>query len=139
MASKSNLEYQQLIIKQAIARDLNGTDLANAPVIPTDRVGLDRMPEEDMPVDDLVKQAYVNNPQIEQAVLSMKNNEITIKAEKNGLLPTVDAYAFYGGQRAGWGTESGLEVHRRNVSTGPMHRGKCRTYNRLRNGVQQFV
>jgi hypothetical protein len=26
----------------------------------------------------------------------MKNNEITIKAEKNGLLPTVDAYAFYG-------------------------------------------
>ncbi len=27
----------------------------------------------------------------------MKNNEITIKAEKNGLLPTLDAYAFYGG------------------------------------------
>ncbi len=27
----------------------------------------------------------------------MKNNEITIKAEKNGLLPVVDAYAFYGG------------------------------------------
>ncbi len=25
VASKSNLEYQQLIIKQAIARDLNGT------------------------------------------------------------------------------------------------------------------
>ena len=43
-----------------------------------------------------MKQAYVNNPQIEQAVLNMKNNEITIKAEKNGLLPTVDAYAFYG-------------------------------------------
>ena len=70
--------------------------LTVAPVIPTDRVGLDRLPEEDMPVDDLVQQAYVNNPQIEQAVLSMKNNEITMKAEKNGLLPTVDAYAFYG-------------------------------------------
>jgi outer membrane protein len=26
----------------------------------------------------------------------MKNNQITIRAEKNGLLPTVDAYAFYG-------------------------------------------
>ena len=26
----------------------------------------------------------------------MKNNEITIRGEKNGLLPTVDAYAFYG-------------------------------------------
>ncbi len=96
VASQSNLEYQQLIMKQAIARNLEDPALANAPVVPTDRVGLDRLPEEDMKVEDLVQQAYVNNPQIEQATLSMKNNEITIKAEKNGLLPTVDAYAFYG-------------------------------------------
>ena len=96
IASKSNLEYQQLIMKQAIARNLNDPALSSAPVIPTDRVGLDRLPEEDMPAEDLVRQAYVNNPQIEQAVLNMKNNEITIKAEKNGLLPIVDAYAFYG-------------------------------------------
>ena len=95
-ASQSNLEYQQLIMKQAIARELTDPVLENAPVIPTDRVGLDRLPEEDMTQDDLVQQAYVNNPQIEQAALNMKNDEITIKAEKNGLLPTVDAYAFYG-------------------------------------------
>jgi outer membrane protein TolC len=31
----------------------------------------------------------------------MKNNEITIKAEKNGLLPTIDAYGFYGGSGLG--------------------------------------
>ena len=96
IASQTNLEYQQLIMKQAIARNLNDPQLSSAPVIPTDRVGLDRLPEEDMPVEDLVRQAYINNPQIEQAVLNMKNNEITIKAEKNGLLPVVDAYAFYG-------------------------------------------
>ncbi len=101
VASKSNLEYQQLIMKQAIARNLEDPRLSNAPVIPTDRVGLDRLQEEDMSVEDLVKQAYVNNPQIEQAVLNMKNNEITIKAFKNGLLPTVDAYAFYGGSGLG--------------------------------------
>ncbi len=97
IASKSNLEYQQLIMKQAIARNLNDPQLSNAPVIPTDRVGLDRLPEEDMQVEDLVREAYTNNPQIEQAVLNMKNNQITIKAEKNGLLPVVDAYGFYGG------------------------------------------
>ena len=96
VASQSNLTYQQLLMKQAIARDLTDPVLSAAPVIPTDRVGRDRLPEEDMTVDGLVQQAYVNNPQIEQAVLSMKNNEITMKAEKNGLLPTVDAYAFYG-------------------------------------------
>jgi outer membrane protein TolC len=101
VASQSNLEYQQLIMKQAIARNLNDPQLSSAPVIPTDRVSLDRLPEEDMSVEDLVKQAYTENPQIEQAVLNMKNNEITIKAEKNGLLPTVDAYAFYGGSGLG--------------------------------------
>jgi outer membrane protein TolC len=96
VASQSNLTYQQLLMKQAIARELTDPVLSAAPVIPTDRVGLDRLPEEDMTVEALVQQAYVNNPQIEQAVLSMKNNELTMKAEKNGLLPTVDAYAFYG-------------------------------------------
>ena len=101
VASKTNLEYQQLIMKQAIARNLNDPQLANAPVIPTDRISLERLAEEDMPTEDLVKEAYVNNPQIEQAVLALKNNEITIKAFKNGLLPTVDAYAFYGANALG--------------------------------------
>jgi outer membrane protein len=96
IASQTNLEYQQLIIKQAIARNLNDPQLSAAPVVPTDRVALDRLPEEDMSVEDLVREAYSNNPQIEQAVLNMKNNQITIKAEKNGLLPVVDAYGFYG-------------------------------------------
>jgi outer membrane protein TolC len=101
IAAKTNLEYQQLIMKQAIARNLNDPQLSSAPVIPTDRVALDRLPEEDMPVEDLVREAYENNPQIEQAVLNMKNNRITIKAEKNGLLPIVDAYGFYGAAAAG--------------------------------------
>lgn len=101
IASQTNLEYQQLIMKQAIARNLNDPQLSAAPVIPTDRVALDRLPEEDMPVEDLIREADQNNPQIEQAVLNMKNNRITIKAEKNGLLPTVDAYAFYGASALG--------------------------------------
>lgn len=101
IAAQTNLEYQQLIMKQAIARNLNDPQLSAAPVVPTDRVALDRLPEEDMPVEDLVREAYQNNPQIEQAVLNMKNNQITIKAEKNGLLPVVDAYGFYGAAAAG--------------------------------------
>ena len=101
IASRSNLEYQQLIMKQAVSRNLNDPQLTAAPVIPTDRVSLERLPEEDMAVEDLVRQAYTLNPQIEQAVLNMKNNEITIRAEKNGLLPVIDAYAFYGASALG--------------------------------------
>jgi outer membrane protein len=101
VASKTNLEYQQLVMKQAIARDLSQPQLASAPVIPTDRIALDRLAEEDMQVEELVKLAFANNPQIEQGTLILKNNEITIKAFKNGLLPTVDAYGFYGGSALG--------------------------------------
>jgi len=108
IASKSNLEYQQLIMKQAIARNLNDAALSAAPVVPTDRVGLDRLAEEDMSVEDLVKQAYTNNPQIEQAMLNLKNNQITIRGEKNGLLPIVDAYAFYGAATLG-GSQNPLQ------------------------------
>ncbi len=48
IASQSNLEYQQLLMKQAIARNLDDPRLANAPVIPTDRVSLAETPEERM-------------------------------------------------------------------------------------------
>jgi outer membrane protein TolC len=97
VASQTNLEYQQLLMKQAMVRNLNDPQFAKAPVIPTDRVALDRLPEEDETVEDLVGYAYANNPQIEQAAVNMKNNQITLKAQRNGLLPVVDLFAFYGG------------------------------------------
>lgn len=101
IASQSNLEYQQLLMKQAIARNLDDPTLANAPVIPTDRVNLSETPAERMSTDDLVRQAEANSPAIEQAMLNLKNDEITLKAVKNGLLPTLDAYAFYGAEALG--------------------------------------
>ncbi len=110
ITAQSLLEYQQLLMKQAIARDLADPQLANAPVVPTDRVGLDRLPEEDTSVEDLVQQAFVNNPQIEQAVLSLKNNEITIKAFRNGLLPVIDAFGFYASGAVGGALNPTLQV-----------------------------
>jgi len=101
IASQSNLEYQQLLMKQAIARSLEDPTLANAPVIPTDRVSLIEMPEERESADNLVRLADANSPSIEQAVITLKNDQITLKGERNGLLPTVDVYAFYGASGLG--------------------------------------
>jgi outer membrane protein TolC len=101
IASESNLEYQQLLMKQAIARSLDDPTLANAPVIPTDRVSLAETPEEHEPADDLVRQADANSPSIEQAILTLKNDEITLKGVKNGLLPSLDVYGFYGSSAIG--------------------------------------
>ena len=101
ITSQTSLEYQQLIMKQAISRNLSDPDLSSAPVIPTDRVSLLEMPEERTPVEELVQKAYANRPEIEQNILNLRNNEITLRAVKNNLLPTVDLYGFYGAAALG--------------------------------------
>ncbi len=101
VASQSALDYQQLVMKQAIARNLNDPALAAAPVIPTDRISILETPEERMSVDDLVKEANANRPDVQQVLIGLKNDEITVRALKNGLLPQVDLYAFYGGYGVG--------------------------------------
>ncbi|HEY3990491.1 MAG TPA: TolC family protein [Acidobacteriaceae bacterium] len=101
ISAQTNLEYQQLVMKQAVARNLNDPALSQAPVIPTDRVSLIEMPEETASVEDLVKEADQDRPEIEQGVLNLKNDQITLKGVKNGLLPTVDLYGFYGSTALG--------------------------------------
>lgn len=101
IASQNTLEYQQLVMKQAISRNLDDPALANAPIIPTDRVSLAETPEEHMSVDDLVREAEANRPDVEQATLNLKIDEITLKAVKNGLLPVLDLQAFYGAEGLG--------------------------------------
>jgi outer membrane protein len=95
--SQSNLNFQQQIIKQAIARNLNDPALVAAVVIPTDRVSLEELPEETQPLEDLVQQAFRQRPELEQAVLQLKNNEITLRGARNALLPTFDVFGYFGG------------------------------------------
>ncbi len=98
ISSQSNLNYQQLIMKQAIARNLNDPALIAAPIIPTDRVSLEELPEEKQSSDELVTLAFQQRPELEQAVLALKKDEITLKGAKNALLPVFDAYGYLGGQ-----------------------------------------
>jgi len=91
------LNYQQQIIKQAIARNLNDPALSAAAVIPTDRVSIEEIPEEKEPIEDLVKEAFQQRPELEQAVLTLRNDEITLKGARNALLPQVDILAYLGG------------------------------------------
>jgi outer membrane protein TolC len=98
ISAQNSLNYQQQIMKQAIARNLNDPVLSNAPVIPTDRISLEQIPEETQDTEVLVQTAFQNRPELEQAVLTLKNDEITLKGARNGLLPTLDVYGYYQGQ-----------------------------------------
>jgi outer membrane protein TolC len=101
LSAQSSLNYQQQIIKQAIARNLNDPALSTAPVIPTDRVSLDTIPEEGQQVEALVQEAFQRRPELEQAVLTLRNDEITLKGARNALLPQLDVNAYYGANVTG--------------------------------------
>jgi outer membrane protein TolC len=98
ISAQSSLNYQQQIIKQAVARNLNDPALSAAPVIPTDRVSLEEIPEESQPAEALVQEAFQRRPELEQAVLTLRNDEITLKGARNALLPTFDIYGYLIGQ-----------------------------------------
>jgi outer membrane protein len=95
--SQSSLNYQQQIIKQAVARNLNDPALVAAAVIPTDRVDTAQIPEETQPIEAVVQTAFQQRPELEQAVLTLRNDEITLKGARNGLLPQVDVFAYLSG------------------------------------------
>ena len=95
IVSQTNLQLQQLLMKNAITRNLGDPILAAAEVIPTDTMRVDA--NDQMPsVNELIKTAQNNSPEIEQAQIDLKNREITNKSSKNALLPQLDVYAFYG-------------------------------------------
>lgn len=108
ISSQSTLNYQQQIIKQAIARNLNDPALEAAAVIPTDRVSIQELPEESQPIDTLVQEAFSQRPELEQAVLQLRNNEITLRGARNALLPTFDVFAYLGGTGVAGSINSGL-------------------------------
>jgi outer membrane protein TolC len=67
-------------------------------VIPTDRVTIEEIPEEKQPVEALVQEAFQQRPELEQAVLTLRNDEITLKGARNALLPTFDIFGYLSGQ-----------------------------------------
>jgi len=93
--SQTNLQLQQLLMKNAITRNNTDPILAVAPVIPTDTLQINE-PFEVPPVEQLIDSALKNRPEIVQSRLTLTNREVGLKAIKNLQLPTVDIFAFYG-------------------------------------------
>jgi outer membrane protein len=95
--AQTNLQLQQLLMKNAITRNNTDPILATAPVVPTDTLQISepfQVPE----VEQLIDTALKNRPEIIQSRLNLTNREVGLKAIKNLQLPTVDVFAFYGGQ-----------------------------------------
>ena len=98
--AQTNLDLQELLMKNALSRNLQDPQLANAEVIPTTTMSL---PDQEpiTPTEDLVNQALQHRAELVESRIDLKNREISEKALKNALLPSLDVFAYYGGSGIG--------------------------------------
>jgi outer membrane protein len=101
IVSRTNLQLQQLFMKNALTRTLpNVSEVMQMEIIPTDTV---QIPDQENlpPVEDLIRTALGNRPDYHQQKINLLNSEIDIKGTTNQLRPTVDVFGFYGGTGLG--------------------------------------
>jgi len=98
--AQTNLDLQQLLMKNALSRNLQDPILANAEVIPTSTMALPQQ-ESVVPTEDLINEALQHRAELAESRIDLSNREISEKALKNALLPSLDFFAYYGGSGAG--------------------------------------
>jgi outer membrane protein len=96
IVSKTNLQLQQLFMKNALTRNLpNNSQVMQMEIIPTDTVQIPD--QENLPsVEELITMALANRPDYNQQKINLQNSEISLKGTNQGLLPIVDVFGFYG-------------------------------------------
>jgi outer membrane protein len=87
---------QQLLMKNALSRTLVDPRLADAEVIPT---SIMEVPSEEpvAPTEDLVNSGLSHRPELAEARINLTNTDISNKAVRNALLPSLDLFAYYQG------------------------------------------
>ncbi|MGC2794615.1 MAG: TolC family protein [Candidatus Sulfotelmatobacter sp.] len=94
--ARTSLQLQELLIKNALTRNLDDPVLEAMPVIPTDRLE-SLQPNASQPIQDLVAQALRDRPELAESDVDLVNRQITRQAAKNALLPSLSLVGFYGG------------------------------------------
>ena len=98
--ARTNLELQELLMKNALSRNLEDPTLAGAEVIPTSTMLLP--PQEPMvPTQDLISDALGHRAELSESRVDLNSREINSKAVRNAMLPTLSMYAYYGGSGIG--------------------------------------
>ncbi len=96
----TNLQLQQLLMKNALSRTLVDPVLADAEVVPTSTMELPAQ-EPIVPIQDLINDALSHRPELAEQRINLTNTDISNKAIRSSLLPTVDLFAYYQGSGLG--------------------------------------
>jgi outer membrane protein len=98
--ARTNLELQELLMKNALSRDLEDPVLAGAEVIPTSVM---KLPEQEpvVPTQDLIQDALAHRAELSESRIDLNSRELNNKAVRNAMLPTLNLFAYYGGSGIG--------------------------------------
>lgn len=94
--AKTTLQFQELLIKNALTKNLDDPILEAMPVKPTDQSGMEQA-DEAGPTEDLITRALKLRTELIESDIDLDNRHISRDAARNALLPQVTATAFYGG------------------------------------------
>ena len=100
IVAQNNLQLQQLLIKNALSRSVEDPVLAEADVVPTSTM---QVPQEEpvIPIQDLISQALQHRAELVESRIDLNSRDINNKAVRNAMLPTLNAFAYYGGSGLG--------------------------------------
>jgi len=98
--ARTNLQLEQLLMKNALSRTLHDPVLATAEVIPTSTMEIPQN-EELRPTEDLVNEALHHRPELIESRIQLNSQGISNRAVRSSLLPTLDLFAYYGGSGVG--------------------------------------
>jgi outer membrane protein TolC len=94
--ARTNLELQELYMKNAITRSLDDPVLQEMPVVPTDHIGTKVEPDT-APAQEMIASALKNRTELQESSLVLENSELSRKTARNALLPSLSVYGFYAG------------------------------------------
>ena len=97
IVAQTQLQLQQLLMKNAITRNSREPQIAAAEVVPTDTMQLRTDDGTNANLDQMINDAINERPDMVQTRIDLTNRDITKKSARNALLPTTDLFAFYGG------------------------------------------
>jgi outer membrane protein TolC len=94
--ARTNLELQELYMKNAITRSLDDPAFEEMPVVPTDRIG-NTVEGTLEPVQEMIQKALKNRTELAESALDLNNRELSRKTARNALLPSLSVFGVYAG------------------------------------------
>lgn len=100
IVAQNNLQLQQLLMKNALSRSIEDPVLAEADMIPTSVM---QVPQDEpvVPIQDMINDALQHRAEVVESRIDLNSRDINNRAVRNSMLPTLQAYAYYGGSGVG--------------------------------------